>query len=71
MSLQCEGCAQRSKGLYIKGCECCEARLLARLFKRDRQTAYAKALARGEDVEALKRRVLAEWEKDQAERLAA
>lgn len=65
MSVGCEGCAQRRKGLYVKGCETCEARLLARLMKRERLAAYQRAQERGEDAEALKQRVQAEWDKDQ------
>lgn len=64
MSTICEGCAQRERGLYIAGCETCQARHLARLMKRDRQAAYQRAGERGEDVEALKARVKVEWELD-------
>ena len=64
MSTNCEGCAHRERGLYVKGCETCEARLLARLMKRDRLAAYQRAADRGEDVEALKQRVKVEWELD-------
>lgn len=61
----CNCCAQRERHVYIFSCQCCEARHIARLIKPARLDAYRRAAARGEDVEALKARVKAEWDLDQ------
>ncbi|MBA4707530.1 hypothetical protein [Aquitalea aquatica] len=61
----CDSCAQRHKHIYQMGCLACEARMLARMIKPQRLAAYHRAAERGQDVEALKARVLAEWKLDQ------
>jgi hypothetical protein len=61
----CKCCEQRHQHIYQMGCLSCEARMLARTVKPHRLAAYQRAAQRGEDVEALKARVLAEWKLDQ------
>ncbi|WP_137010133.1 hypothetical protein [Aquitalea aquatilis] len=63
--MACDCCAQRHKYIYQMGCPACEARLLARTVKPHRLAAYQRAAQRGQDVEALKASVLAEWKLDQ------
>ncbi|OVE46706.1 hypothetical protein [Chromobacterium violaceum] len=61
----CDCCAQRHKHIYQLGCETCEARMLARTLKPHRLAAYRRAADRGQDLEALKARVMSEWKLDQ------
>ena len=61
----CKCCEERHQHIYHASCPACKARELARTIKPHRLAAYQRAAARGEDVEALKARVLAEWKLDQ------
>lgn len=61
----CDCCANRAANVYQMGCPACEARMLARTIKPQRLAAYHRAAQRGQDVEALKALVKAEWALDQ------
>ena len=62
----CTCCAKREEHVYQMGCPSCEARHISRMIKPHRQRAYMTAMTAGQDVQALKARVKAEWDLDQA-----